>query len=218
MHINNSSGELEKTTLWTSTLNTEPVQLMDVFAKNRFQNYARTIHRLKAKILYDGYIKPFAVFKDDNLLVGGVPANFILQSYTWDLNYGTYEIDAQEYTDEDLGFDYAQDPGHVRFLVAPTGLDGIQAVPGEGLDISWNSVTGATSYILQRQPYYDGLNRVWVNNWKTVWEGPQTTFYDDLQREGTTPNTLHVMYQVMAKNTALNSPYSSSFTIFWYLY
>lgn len=229
--IEGSTSELGKTRRWTSLLNTTAVPLMDVFAKNRFQNYARTIHRLKGKIIYDGYLKPFAVLTDDDLTIldptaadYGQNIQFILQKYTWDLFNGVYTIDAQEYTNEDLGFNYSQDSGQgsgadsdgtYGVLSAPNIISVNQASPGQGFDVSWTPVTGATSYTLQRQPYYD-VYGLWIDSWKTVYIGSNTNTYDAIQNESTPPNALHVMYRVMATNNVLNSAYSGIYTEFWF--
>ena len=215
---------INKTNLWISTLNTTPVPLMDVFAKNRFQNYARTIHRLKGTILYDGYIKPFAVITDDNLVISdpaagdyGETVKFIVQSYTWNLNLGTYDINAQEYTDEDLGFDITQDPGGGSVvLTAPTNADGTQAMAGDGFDLTWDSVTGATGYIIQRMPYWDGS--LWIMSWRTIYEGLNTFTYDDLEMitMGATPtHGQSFFYRVAAKTNTQYGPYSSQLHLFY---
>jgi hypothetical protein len=219
-----STSDFNSTKKWTSLLNSTPVPLMDIFAKSRFQNYARTIHRLKSKILFDGYLKPFAVLTDDNLKVQDAEASdvgqniqLIVQNYTWDLNEGTYDIDAQEYTDEDLGFDLAQDEGGgTGPLVAPSNIILEQLVAGEGVDMSWNAVSGAIGYIVQRQPYYDAVSDSWISQWKTVWEGAQLQTYDPIQLEHTPmPPTLHLMYRVAAKTSLIYGPYSDSQVIIW---
>jgi len=213
-----------KSKSWVSLLNASPVPLMDVFAKNRFQNYARTIHRLKSKILYDGLLKPFAVLTDDNLKVMDAGAGdygdnitFILQNFTWDLFEGIYDIDAQEYTDEDLGFDLAQDEGGETLpLTIPTNLDGSQGNPGDGFDLTWDSVPGATSYIIQRQPQWNGVT--WEMTWRTIYEGPNTFTYDDLEMitGGAAPtNNMSFFYRVLAKTSLASSAYSSSLHLFY---
>jgi hypothetical protein len=218
-----SASDLTKTNNWVSTLNATPVPLMDVFAKNRFQNYARTIHRLKAKILYDGYIKPFAIITDDNLVVSDPAAadygdviRLIVQNYTWDLAMGTFDIDAQEYTDEDLGFDLSQDTGGgSATLEAPIFDDIVQN--GGDVDVSWHMIVpaGETGYILQRQPYYQSP-LLWINSWKTVYEGPLTAFTDSFDSEySPMPASIQVIYRVAAKTDLLYGPYCAEQNILW---
>jgi hypothetical protein len=229
MMISESFDELVKTTSWISTLNATPVPLTDVFAKTRFQNYARTIHRLKSTILYDGYLKPFAVLSDNNLTVKDAGAadygqniTFILQSYKWDLDKGTYEIDAQEYTDEDLGFDITQDigggggGGTTPPLIAPSDIVLDQPIAGEQVDISWDAVDGAIAYIVQRKPYWDSGYGAWVDSWKTVWEGPITNASDPVFMDTTPmPASLHLTYRIAAETAILYGPYSEGQVIIW---
>lgn len=224
MVMDDSSGLLEKTSMWVSTLNPTPVQLMDVFAKNKFQNYARTIHHLQGRILYDGYLKPFTILTDDNLTnESGTNLTFILQAYTWDLNNATYEIDAQEYTDEDLGFDYTQDlgagsmdesDGTYGVMNVPTGLVAEQVALDQGYDVDWNSVLGATKYILQRRPYYDVFGQ-WTDSYRTIYEGANTTFIDSIQNESTPPDDLEIGYRVLAANNVMYSAYSTEVVVYF---
>jgi hypothetical protein len=221
---NSSSGELEKTISWSSELVPELVEIQDIFALNKFRIYSRTIHRLKGSIRYDGYIKPFAVITDDNLKVDGENIQFILHNYTWDLNNGIFDIDAQEYSDEVVSLEqiadstgYEGDEGVTP--VVPTNLDGIQNSPGDGFDVSWDAVTGASSYTLQRMPYWFG--GVWVMAWKTVYEGGNTNTYDDLEMIGLASVPVNVQsffYRVLARTPLVTSAYSSSVHLFWEQY
>ena len=211
---------------WTSEKVTTPDALMDVFAANKFRNYSRTIHKLKARIMHDGYMKPLSVLTDDNRMVDSqIYTTFILQGYTWDLNNGIYDITAEEYTAEDIligteedsggassGDTYSGDPGIVPPV--PTGLAAVQTVPASSIDISWNASEGASGYILQRQPYYSILG-TWVNQWKTVWEGANAFTADPIQLEGTPANGVHFSYRVLAKTSQVFSAYSSTEVLIW---
>jgi hypothetical protein len=224
MVMEGSTSDLGKTRSWISYLEENPVPLMDIFARNKFQMYARTTHRLKGKILYDGYLKPFTVITDDDLQVEGSDANlnFILHKYIWDLVKGTYDIDAPEYTDEEIVFDLSEDPGagsveesdgEYGILQAPTSVNPWQSAPGEGFNVGWDAVTGA-GYIVQRKPYYD-IYGEWTDAWKTVYQGIANWAYDAIQLEATPPNGMSVYYRVMATNNVLNSAYSDVAMAYW---
>ena len=206
-----------KTRLWTSELAPAPQELMDIYAKSKFRNYARTIHKLQGRIMHDGYMKPFSVLTDDNK----PDISFILQGYTWDLNNGVYEIEAEEYTTEDIVIDNEGggassggedgDPGVTPSV--PTNLTAVQLVAGSSVDISWDVSTGASGYILQRQPYYNGIT--WISSWKTVWEGYNAFTADPIQYEAIPPNSMHFSYRVLAKTTLLYSAYSATEVLIW---
>jgi hypothetical protein len=212
------NSPIGKTQLWTTMWQTTPIPLMDILAQTKFRNYARTIHKLKGTIRYDGHIKPFAVITDDDR--PGV--NLLVQGYTWDLFNGTYELEAEEYTSEEITVDGSTDPGAggdgtAGALTAPTNVVLDQPVVGLGVDVSWNSVVGATAYILQRQPFVDGYGN-WVNSWKTIYQGGGTNWTDDIQNEySPMPNSLHLMYRVAALNAEFYGPYTpdTSNVIIW---
>jgi len=101
--LGDSAGaEHIKTQLWLSAAQAglEPIPLMDIFARYKFGNYCKTLHKLKGKIMHDGYLKPFSVLSDDNLIIEGKILKFLLHGYIWDLNNGTFNIEAVEYTEE----------------------------------------------------------------------------------------------------------------------
>jgi len=199
-----------KTKLWTSEKSPVADELMDIYAANKFRNYARTIRKLKSRIMYDGHIKPLAVITDDNRSA----TEFILQGYTWDLNNGVYDIVAEEYTSEEIIIDTEGgdgDPGVTPSV--PTNLTAVQLVAGSSVDISWDVSTGASGYILQRQPYYNGIT--WISSWKTVWEGYNAFTADPIQYEAIPPNSMHFSYRVLAKTTLLYSAYSATEVLIW---
>jgi hypothetical protein len=213
-----------KTVLWTSEKITTPDELMDIYAANKFRNYARTIHKLKAKILHDGYMKPFSVLTDDNIMIDSQTYNtFLLQSYTWDLFNGSYDIVAEEYTAEDIiintledsggassGESYTGDPGVVP--ATPTGLDATIDIPNNQISISWDAVDGAVAYILQRKPYYDILGN-WIESWQTVYEGASLSFLDQFDYNPIPSQSFY--YHVLARNTELKGAYSSVILKIW---
>jgi hypothetical protein len=206
---------------WVSEKTPTPDALMDIYASNKFRNYAKTIHKLKGRILYDGYIKPLAVLTDDNR--AGI--EFILQGYTWDLNAGIYDIIAEEYTEEDIsivttedpagdssGNPYTGDPGVVPAI--PSNLTVTQPVAGSSINLSWDASTGATSYILQRQPYFGPLG-TWLAQWINIYEGWDTSYIDAIQGEMLPDTNMQISYRILAKTTEVFSAYSSTETILW---
>ena len=220
---------IAKTALWTSEKCVDPQPLMDIYAKNKFRNYARTIHKLKAKILHDGYMKPLSVLTDDNVMVDRIvyptmKTTFILQSYIWDLFNGVYDIVAEEYTAEDILLNEEADsgggssgggwgdPGVVPPV--PTSLLAQQPTPGEEVYISWDATIGASGFILQRKPSYN-ITGPWVDVWVTIYEGDEEYFVDYLQLESNLANGTTVSYRVLAKTTEVFSAYSGVYNLIW---
>jgi len=132
---------------------------------------------------------------------------------------GIYDITAEEYTSEDIIIDTEGDssgggdgdPGVTPSV--PTNLTAVQLVAGSSVDISWDVSTGASGYILQRQPYYNGIT--WISSWKTVWEGYNAFTADPIQYEAIPPNSMHFSYRVLAKTTLLYSAYSATEVLIW---
>jgi len=189
-----------KTTAWVSEDSPVAIPLMDIYAKNVFRNYSKTIHTLTAIIRHDGYMKPFSILTDDNLLDDSAEEiKLILQKYTWDLFNGTYEIEAQEYTDEVITLDESGNVVTPSNLGAPTGLALNQVAEDEPVDVLWNAVTGATGYILQRKPYFNGSD--WIAYWTTIYVGNDLSYEDDIDTEGELPDSDTVTYRIAAYNT-----------------
>jgi hypothetical protein len=202
---------LTKTALWTSQWHNTPVSLMDIFAADRFRKYYHTVHKLKATIMYDGHLKPFAVLTDDQLWVdsSGEAMKVMVNSYIWNLNNGTYEVETIEYTDEELTFDEASE------ATVPTGLTVTQPSAGDHMLIQWDAVTGVVGYILQRKPYsYNPAYQ--IDSWKTVYIGSAETFDDDIQNEPyvMTGNTT-ISYRICAYVASGSTAYSAVVTGTW---
>jgi hypothetical protein len=204
---------IDKTALWTSRNSTTTEPLVDIFAKSRFRNYYRTMHRLKGVILYDGYIKPLAVITDDNLQNdSSANLTFIMQNYTWDLDKGTYDIVAQEYTDDDIVLEREiteswETPEPVITLDAPSNIVVTQP-DNTKMVVSWNPVQGATRYRLKRSPYYFETYSQWIEDYIQVYLGSDTTFEDLIPSSGPTYNDMDIYYIVCAENDNISSPYS----------
>ena len=205
------SDDLKKTTKWVSEDSATAGQLVDIYAKNKFRNYSKTIHRLIAEIKCSDYLKPFTIITDDHIQDSGSNIKFILQEYDWDLINAIYTISAEEYTDEEITLD-----GYVTPITEPTGVPtGVtptQSIPGASIYVAWNAVTGATGYRVQRLPiWYDGQ---WVQAWKTIYVGANTACIDGL--EGVPEDGMSFFYKVCSYNSVDNSAYSEMESCNWY--
>lgn len=186
--------EYHKTANWISENSTTAGPLMDIFAKNIFRNSYKTIHRLNGKILCDKYLKPFSIITDDNLYgdsTGGI-LQLILLKYTWNLNNGTYDIEAEEYTDEEITLDETEDSG--VNITSPGNLVAVQPIVGEHMVVTWDAISGAEGYILQRRPYY--ATGVWVSGWKTIFIGSVLIYNDDIQDEAIPSEAQSIYYRI----------------------
>jgi hypothetical protein len=77
--------------------------LVDLFIKDRFSKYSKSYRILEATISCESYIKPFALLYDSNLQNTSLENSpFIITTYSWDLVNGTYNIVAEEYTQEEI--------------------------------------------------------------------------------------------------------------------
>lgn len=219
---------LTRTNLWTSENSPIAIPLYEVFAKCKFRKYGRTIHRLKATILIDQILKPFTIITDDTLLnINAQVITFLLNGYNWDLVKGQYEIDAEEYTEEEViveGVTYdslgePEDPWGGLGPDAPTGLtlDVLSHLPLHPIGIIWNPVSGGIGgYILQRKPYWSVALNTLVDDWKLVYVGTNTQFVDFLQDYRHTVVTITVSYRVFSYNTQnMSSLPSSEEAVLW---
>jgi hypothetical protein len=212
-----------KTSLWTTAYETTPSLLVDIYAQNKYRNYSQTVQRLKAMIMHDGHMKPFSVITDDQR--SGV--NFILQGYTWDLFNGTYDIVAEQYTEETIIIQttsteysgetssedtYEGDPGVVPGI--PGSLIATQPIAGLSISVSWGTSAGATGYILQRTPYLGPYN-LWTPLWATIYEGSNNSFIDAIQNEMLPDTGMAISYQVLALTTEVIGSYSGTVTLNW---
>ena len=98
---------LTKTANWDAEGDSAYEDLATIFIKNRFKKLAKPIKTLKGSIICDKYLKPFSILTDDNLVedtgeTSGSIIEFILNKYTWDLVYGKYTIEAEEFKNNDL--------------------------------------------------------------------------------------------------------------------
>jgi hypothetical protein len=220
-NINYSNGLLGAdketlTNLWTSENSVMERPLYEIFAMCKFRKYGRTIHRLKGTILTDIVLKPFCIITDNNLQRGGQNMKFLLNHFTWDLNRGTYDIEAEEYSEEDVTVDGVtyDSEGNPEVItpVAPTNLSLIKYVHFGAIFASWNPVGGSViGYKLQRKPYYSPLTFSWVDSYKTVYIGTSTFYFD-------TPGILIgpiFSYRVCAYNAEGDGAYSAVETITW---
>ena len=219
----NDSAELTKTDLWTSENSPTAIPLVDIFAKNKFRNYARTIHKLTGTISYDGYLKPFTVITDDNLFSesSANDAELILLTYTWNLYEGTYDIEAEEYTDEEITLDTENGigGGGPVSLATPVISSITQPNPNDHMLVQWGVIAGAAGYRVQRKPTwytpYSGIP-YWADFYSVVYSGTSAFFTDDIQEEGTAENEMIITYKVCAYNSNVETVYSAEETGQWF--
>jgi len=200
------------TNLWTSENSATACPLYEVFAKGKFRKYGRTIHRLKGSILIDKVLKPFTLITDDTITnESDAIITFLLNGFTWDLNKGVYDIEAEEYTEEEIyvdGVTYdsaGEEEGQDTAPETPTGFVANQLVHRGTILADWNPVSNAIGYKLQRKPYYSG--GAWVADYKLVYTGTATYFHDAVAAEGD-PTGETFLYKVCSYNAAGDSAYS----------
>ena len=218
----------KKTELWTSNGSIVPCPLVDIFAKMRFRNYYKTMHRLTAKILYNGYLKPFTVLTDDTIILNSsANVQFIITQYVWDVVNGTYDIVGQEYTDEDIVIGGVADSSAYPYdssgeipepvFLPPAWYDVTEDPVGFFVTAQWNGVFSATGYRLRRLPYWqmdkNGVTGSWIQDFKEIYSGPAWSFVDRIESEGTPVEGMTVTYIVCAYNANQSSAYSEQRSI-----
>jgi len=211
------------TRLWTSENSVTPAPLYEVFAKCKFRKYGRTIHGLKGKISCDKPLKVFSILTDDTIpsqSSEGGDMLFLLNGYTWDLVSGMYDIEAEEYTEEDVIIDgvvYDEQGNQIGGAPAsaPAMLIALHLPLLNSHIVSWAPVAGnITGYILQRKPFFHILTGLWgANDWWTYYQGPNRSYTDDITRTGPPPIPTPVVYRVCAYNADGNGPWSSEFSM-----
>lgn len=155
--------------------------------------------------------------------VGGTDMKFLLNGFNWDVNKGTYEIEAEEYTEEDILVGIVGDdeegnpvpPGY-ELPAIPTGLTGWQYTPGSYIIMSWDVVAGAVGYVLERKPVV--FNGYWVDRWEKVkWSGSEILFNDHIELViPSIPDDSHVTYRVSAYNDKGSGKVSDEIIVHWY--
>jgi hypothetical protein len=148
-----SPPEGVKTETWSTYQHPIAAPLMDIYARVKFGNYCHTLHKLKGTIISDNYIKPFAILTDDNLKDdNGVNIELILHHYTWDLNNGTYDIEADEFTEEVLGVsvDSSGTPSSESGTIEPYTL----SVSPSTLNWVWNDLSTQTFVVTTNMPQW----------------------------------------------------------------
>lgn len=215
------SDRVTLTNLWTSENSAEACPLYEIFAKTKFRKYGRTIHRLKGTILIDKPLKPFCMISDDTIVnESGNMITFLLNGFTWDLNKGTYDIEAEEYVDEDVNvlgalYDSSGNPqGELNVPNAPTGLALSQVLFRRAVYASWGAVTNAQGYKLYRKPIYNTISSSWVDSYKLLYSGTGTYYLDMVTLEGD-PTGVTFTYKVCAYNQVGNGADSAEVTLVW---
>lgn len=102
-------ANMEKSEEWYSENYdvSSPSRLIDNFLYNRYRRSAGSRSILNALISIDEYLKPFSIITDNNIQEQGEESSggitkFIIMKYVWDLVNGTYDIEAEEYSDTDI--------------------------------------------------------------------------------------------------------------------
>lgn len=207
---------------WISENSPSPIPLYELFAKCKYRKYGRTIHRLKATILYDGILKVFAIFTDNNLQVdSAVNIEFILNGFTWNLDTGQYEIEAEEYTEEDIvvaGVSYDSEGNPDIYMPDPvTGLLLEVTAQGTGIWCRWDHVGGTLiGYQLQRKPRFSVVqNFTWLDEYTIVYDGSDYIYIDDIDATGPVTTGTIFTYRIRAYNGAGYGSWSDEETIEW---
>jgi hypothetical protein len=221
-----------RTKLWASENSIVPIPLYEVLAKCKFRKYGRTIHRLKGKILSDNVLKPFALLTDDTILDEYENViTFLLNGFTWDLVNGTYDIEAEEYSEENVvvdGVEYDEE-GEIVYPTPATPIWGSCWMETSGyrhpIHLSWEPVEGGMiGYKVEQYPYFvnhlgtlvDGVWTApwgeWKDAWKQVYIGNPNSC-NITQGAGATAHALS--FRVCAYNPTGQSGWSSSKNYSW---
>lgn len=218
------------TKLWTSENSTTPAPLYEVFAKCKFRKYGRTIHRLKGRISTDKVLKPFSILTDDTILISSSEENmiFLLNSFIWDLVNAVYDIEAEEYTEEEVlvggvgeepTYDSEGNPEQELTPPAtPTGLFAELDNNSKAIYINWNAQPGAQGYKVRRKPTL--FKGYWASFTTIIYTGTSTLILDQPKWEGgpvPSDETLF-LYQVCAFNSAGDSAWSDEYSVAYYNY
>lgn len=215
-----------RTNLWSSEKSPTPIPLYEIFAKSLFRKYGRTIHRLKGTIKYDGILKPFTIIEDDTVLKNDSnPISFLLNKFTWDLNQGTYDITADEYSDEDVTVDgvmYDSEGDPEWYGQLPDTPENLRAMMRgflyHPIKVMWDAVPrGVTGYVLLRRPYY-ASGGVLVDEPKIIYVGKNTECMDFLTDIATYSDGMDIHYKVASYrgDFSLGSLYSNEITVNWH--
>ena len=222
-NLNYSNALLEldgftRTNRWTSENSTLPIPLYEVFAKCKFRKYGRTIHNLKATIICDHVLKPFCLLTDNTIRnTNNEVITFLINGYTWDLVNATYDIDAEEYTEEEVivdGVTYDSSGEQEGEDTPPEDAPYVYSISRMRmlLDIvvlKWHPVTGGiTGYIVQRNPRYQVVTNTMVDGWTSIYKGTKTTAIESIKGAPFVKDT-PIYYRVCAYNEAGNGPWSN---------
>ena len=210
---------IDRTKLWSSENSVTSIPLYEVLAKCKFRKYGRTIHRLKGKILSDNIFKPFAVLTDDTIMDEyGTVISFLLNGFTWDLVNGTYDIEAEEYSEENVivdGVEYDEE-GEIIYPTPATPIWSSCWMETSGyrhpIHLSWEPVEGGMiGYRVEQEPFYFppilGTGGRWVNAWHQVWHGVNTNCVIEQNPSADSAQTVH--FRVCAYNPTDQSAWST---------
>jgi hypothetical protein len=206
---------------WTSENSPDSIPLYELFAKCKYRKYGRTIHRLKGTILYDGILKVFCIITDDNLQDDSAnDIKFFLNGFTWDLNTGQYEIEAEEYTEENIivaGVSYDSEGNPDIYMPDPVVGFMVELTAGglPGIWCRWDASQGTLiGYQLQRKPHWSIIQTTWIDEYITIYDGSNYVFVDYIYSPGSKTG-MTFSYRVRAYNGAGYGSWSDVETIVW---
>jgi hypothetical protein len=222
-----------RTRLWTSENSLNACPLYEIFAKCKFRKYGKTIHRLKGTILSDNVLKPFALLTDNTIVneFDGV-ITFLLNGFTWDLVNGTYDIEAEEYTEDIVvvdGVEYDSE-GDIVYPIPDTPIWGSCWIFTNRLHhpihLAWDPVEGGMiGYRVWMYPhwhlklnYFDPgtgkWNTIggWVDTWEPIYEGT-ATFCVYTELKATEAHWLQ--FKVQAFNPSAEGDFSEIKYFYW---
>lgn len=97
------SSALVRTSEWYSKAEVSNHLLVDKYIESKFKKLNKTTKSINTRIKYNGYIKPFAIFTDNNIEYDSsnlVP--FLITGYKLDLERMEYDIEMEEYPDTEI--------------------------------------------------------------------------------------------------------------------
>jgi len=148
----------------------------------------------------------------------GTVISFLLNGFTWDLVNGTYDIEAEEYSEENVivdGVEYDEE-GEIIYPTPATPIWSSCWMETSGyrhpIHLSWEPVEGGMiGYRVEQEPFYFppilGTGGRWVNAWHQVWHGVNTNCVIEQNPSADSAQTVH--FRVCAYNPTDQSAWST---------
>ena len=151
----------------------------------------------------------------------GADMQFLLNAFTWDLVHASYDIEAEEYCDEDVvveGLGEYDSNGQPVTGDVPPQVIGLLVITLPLINqnlAAWVPVSGAvvTGYKLQRSPFFHLLSNTWEEMWWTYYTGTALNYVDNIAATGPSPVPFPVKYRVCAYNDVGDGPWSAEVTM-----